>query len=213
MNKYVKILLILILIVSITLPMMAKNRALAIGMSLALPGSGNLYMGAKESSLYHFGAEALVLSGLLITNSYRNAYIDNALKYANLYAGSLIRRDKDYLTGLEWYITHEEYNESVRVDARNLYPDNLEQQRVYISKHSIADSLGWSWQSESNMNKFASFMENSRKIKFATWAIASGLIVNRIISVFITMPENRPISVEIVNIGEGIRGSIVYRFK
>ena len=208
-----KKIILLITALVMMLPLYGKNRSLAITMSLVLPGSGNLYMGDKQSAVYHLGAEALIISGVFLTNEYHKSYIDNALKYANIYSGAAYRTDNDYLSGLEWYMTNDDYNEHVREDARAMYPDNLEQQKTYIAEHSVPDSLGWSWRNNDDMNRFATLMENSRKIKIATWAIASGLIINRIISAFITMPANKSVSIQVTNSVTGIKGAIVYTFQ
>ncbi len=208
-----KLAIVLILTLVSFFPMYGKNKPLAITMSLILPGSGNLYMGDRESAIYHFGAEALIVSGILLTNNYHNSYIDNALKYANMHSGAAYRNDNDYLTGLEWYMNNNDYNERIREDARSMYPDNLEQQKTYIAEHSIPDSLGWSWQSTDNMDTFAKLMENSRKIKIATYAIAAGFVINRIVSAFITMPEDQSVRVRVTNNVTGIKGEIIYTFK
>jgi len=211
--KIKKIVITIMLAFIAIFPLYGKNRSLAITMSLVLPGSGNLYMGNKQSAIYHFGAEALVASGVFLTNSYHNSYIDNAIKFANIYSGAVYRTDNDYLTGLEWYMNNDDYNESVREDARAKYPNNLEQQNAYIAEHSVPDSLGWSWQTKDEMDRFAKLMENSRKIKIATWAIASGFIINRVVSAFITMPEDKSVTVQVTNGLTGIKGAIVYTFK
>ncbi|MGC9366761.1 MAG: hypothetical protein ACP5FK_06935 [bacterium] len=169
--------------------------------SVLLPGAGEYLLGNKKVAYSMFAAEALIWTGYFSFKWYGNRITDNYRMYASEYAGAYSgATDDDYWDAVEWYVNAEEYNRSVREEARELYPDDWEAQQRYIDEHSYTGSLAWDWNNyNSQYGSYRSMRVDARQMFQNASFVAIGAIVNRVVSLAWTFNSlrNLPISGEV----------------
>lgn len=160
-----------------------KSLPQAVFMSIILPGAGQYYVGGTREAKKFWIAEAAVWSTYLGFQWYGGRVRNDYKLYAVSEAGANAELDSDnYYHALEVYLTSEEYNEAVRSEARDIYPDSLEAQMEYILEHSYWGEDGWSW-GEASWEEYGRLRRFSRDCFLkATYCIGAA-IVNRIVSV------------------------------
>ncbi len=171
--------------------------------SFILPGSGDWLMGDKKRGACFILAEA----GIWITyfDSKREANkIDEISKnYAAYYASAnLNKQDNEYFDVMAHYMTNLDYNETVKEEARALYPDTLnteilQRRRSYIENNSYVGEDAWQWRSQ----EFADDYKDLRKAKRKSTQKATNMVglalANRAVSFFTTYFFGKRVSVGI----------------
>jgi hypothetical protein len=163
----------------------AKNPGIAILMSTVLPGWGELYTGHTARAKGFMAAEAAIwlgYAGFTIQGNLReNDYKD----YARVFAGVETDGGGAYWDDVSDFVRSEgdaSYNESIRREARSLFPDDLEAQRQYALANGYYGSLGWEWESQERFQEFRHLKHNS-SVSFRSAFFMTGLaVLNRAIS-------------------------------
>jgi hypothetical protein len=114
--------------------------------SAVLPGAGELWMGSRTKGEVFLWTDAgiwLTHGGLSLVGNARN---QDAKLYARRYSGaSASWVGDDYYVAVERYDNSDQYNEDIRRDARQMYPDDPENQKRYYETHGIFDTGAWNW--------------------------------------------------------------------
>jgi len=175
--------------------------------SFVIPGSGDWLMGDKKRGSCFMVAEAAIW--LTYFDSKREASkLDKRSKnFASFYASAnLVNQDEDYFSAMEDFLTNLDYNETVKDEARKLYPDTLDsevmQDRIqarkqYIEANSYIGSDAWQWKSVELADNYRDIRRSNRKSLQKATNMVGLALANRAVSLFTTYFFGRRVSVEI----------------
>jgi hypothetical protein len=162
-----------------------KNPGIAILMSAVLPGWGELYTGHTARAKGFMAAEALIWLGYAGFTIQGNLREDDYKDYARVFADVGVDGGSEYWDDVSDYMRSEgaaSYNESIRRDARSLFPDDLEAQEEYYLANGYFGSEGWEWESEERFREFRRLKHNA-SVSFRSAFFMTGLaVLNRAIS-------------------------------
>ncbi|MCD6379778.1 hypothetical protein J7M07_04960, partial [bacterium] len=118
-----------------------------IARSFLLPGLGQRRMGHSVKSSIYFVLEGAAWIGLgtFVWQGIarKNAYEDYAVAFAGVNGTG---RSDDYYETIGNYMSNDGYNEDVRREARDYYPDDRAAQLDYSEENSIAGYDSWMWE-------------------------------------------------------------------
>ncbi len=198
MTKFIATILLL---VSLVPAAPTSNRGLATLASAALPGSGQMMLGSRgrgEALLWLDGAIWALWAGF---SWYGASHEQDARLYAAREAGALIGSgDPQYFRALERYDNAAEYNEDVRREARDRYPDDPEAQQDYYESRGYFDEMAWNWSSDSARFDYWETRKAARAATLNAGFALGGLLLNRLASVvdcafFIKDPSERRVDI------------------
>jgi len=156
----------------------------AILASMALPGTGQIILGSAkrgEALLWLDGTLWALWGGFSWFSSARER---DARLCAGREAGAdLSVKDLRYYRALEQYDNAEEYNDGVRADARDIYPDNPEQQHAYYESQKYSGSKTWNWSSDSARFDYWRTRKSGRAAALNAQFVVGALLLNRLVSV------------------------------
>jgi len=159
------------------------RRGVAILASMALPGTGQMILGSANRG------EALVwLDGVLWAMWSGFSWYSSARERdARLFAGGeadadLSVRESRYYRALERYDNADEYNEGVRADARDIYPDDPQRQHDYYLSHGYFGSQAWNWSSDSARYHYWGTRKSGRTAALRAQFAVGALLLNRLAS-------------------------------
>jgi hypothetical protein len=151
--------------------------------SLALPGAGEMWMGSKvkgEIFLWTDAAIWLTYGGLTAVGNSRN---QTAKLFARQYSGaSAAERADDYYVALERYDNSEQYNEDIRREARELYPDDPNRQKTYAQMHGFYGDRAWDWGSDSLRFAYWDQRKGSRSLLHTAGFFIGAALLDRLAS-------------------------------
>jgi hypothetical protein len=103
--------------------------------------------------------------------------------FARQYSGSsLAQRADAYYVALERYPNSDMYNEDVRRDAREMYPDNPDRQHAYVTSNSYSGENAWSWGSDSLRYNYWRQRKGSRSVIHTAGFVLGAALVDRLAS-------------------------------
>lgn len=158
-------------------------RGRAILASMALPGTGQMMLGSAkrgEALLWFDGTLWALWSGFSWSSS---AHDHDARLFAGREAGAdLTVRESRYYRALEQYDNSDQYNEGVRADARDAYPDDPAQQHAYYQSHGYFGSQAWNWSSDSARYRYWGTRRAGRDAALNAQFAVGALLLNRLAS-------------------------------
>ncbi|MEO0082167.1 MAG: hypothetical protein ABIL25_07740 [candidate division WOR-3 bacterium] len=163
---------------------LGASRGVAIVASAALPGAGQLMLGARnrgEAMLWVDGAGWLAWAGFSWYGSSREQ--DARLVAAREAGADITLRESRYYTALERYDNADEYNEDVRREARSRFPDDPVAQHEYYEENGYFGEKAWDWSSDSARYYFWRTRRSARAAAQRAGFTAAGLLLNRLASV------------------------------
>lgn len=151
--------------------------------SIALPGAGEMWQGQKtkgEIFLWVDGVIWLTYGGMTAIGGSRN-------QSAKLFAGrnsgsSMAQRSDDYYVALERYANSDLYNEDIRREARELYPNDPDRQKTYSTSHGYFGDATWNWGSDSLRFDYWRQRKSARSVLHTAGFILGAALVNRLAS-------------------------------
>ena len=159
-------------------------RGRAILASMALPGTGQMMLGSAkrgEALLWLDGTLWALWSGF---SWYSSAREHDARLYAGREAGAdLAVKESHYYRALEQYDNSDQYNEGVRSDARDIYPDDPERQHAYYKSQSYFGSEVWNWSSDSARFRYWRTRRAGRDAAMNAQFAVGALLLNRLASI------------------------------
>jgi len=161
----------------------SSPRGRAILASLALPGTGQMMLGSAkrgEALLWLDGTLWALWSGF---SWYGSARERDARLFAGREAGAdLTVRKLSYYRALERYDNADEYNEEVRSDARDIFPDDPERQHAYYLNEGYFGSEAWNWSSDSARVRYWGTRRAGRDAALNAQFAVGALVLNRLVS-------------------------------
>lgn len=161
-----------------------SSQRIAIVTSALLPGSGQLLMNARKRGEIILWLDGILWTGWATLSWYRINLEQDALLIASQYAGAnIFTKDPRYYRALERYNSSSEYNETIKKEARELYPNDPDAQRRYFQSHAYYGQWEWKWQSDSiRIFSFWKTRKSARSAGIAASFLVSALVLNRVIS-------------------------------
>jgi hypothetical protein len=154
-------------------------------MSIVLPGWGELYAGHTARAKSFMAAEAVIWLGYAGFTVQGNLREDDYKDYARVFAGVGGDGGSGYWDDVSDYVRSEgasSYNESIRREARSLYPDDPEAQEAYFRANGYFGNEAWDWESEERFREFRRLKHNA-SVSFRSAFFMTGLaVLNRAIS-------------------------------
>jgi len=161
----------------------SSPRGRAILASIALPGTGQMMLGSAkrgEALLWLDGTLWALWSGF---SWYSSARERDARVFAGREADAdLTIRELRYYRALEQYDNSDLYNEGVRSDARDIYPDDPERQHAYYESQGYFDSEAWNWSSDSARYRYWGRRRSGRDAALKAQFVVGALVLNRLAS-------------------------------
>jgi hypothetical protein len=161
-----------------------SNRGAAMLASIILPGSGELLANAKNRGEAMLWLDGLLWAGWAGCSWFRTSREQDARLIAKKYAGADITiNDPKYYRALERYKNAWEYNEDIRREARELYPDDPDAQRRYYESRGYFGTSQWNWCSDSiRIYSYWQTRRSARDAGMTVSFITAALVLNRLVS-------------------------------
>jgi hypothetical protein len=162
-----------------------KNPMVALLLSCVLPGWGQIYAGETTRGRWFMAAEAGIWAGYGAFRIQEGMREDDYREYAQIFAGTAAGASSDYLSDMGGYIRSEgddSYNESIRREARSLFPDDLQAQRAYLAENGYHGDLSWDWGTRDRFLEYRDlrlFASESERNAFYMTGLA---VLNRVVS-------------------------------
>ncbi|MCU0639065.1 MAG: hypothetical protein MUF59_04255 [Candidatus Krumholzibacteria bacterium] len=142
-----------------------RSPAREAAMSFLLPGLGQYRMGNRTRAKIYFGLEGAgwIAAGAFFWQSMvrRDEYEEYAVAYAGVPGTGL---DEDYYEKIGDFISSDGpggYNESVLIEARNLYYPDKAAMDAYYEENMIEGDLAWRWETEKSYHNFKDLFAGS----------------------------------------------------
>jgi len=175
--------------------------------SFVVPGSGDFLIGDKSRGICFMVAEAAIWLTYFDSKAEEEKKDNISKNFAAYYASANLERDDDdYFNAMEDFLTNIDYNETVKEEARRLYPDTLdsevmqsriEDRREYIEENSYTGSDAWEWSSWEMTNNYRSIRKEKRSLGQRATNMVGLALANRMVSLFTTYFFGRRVSLEI----------------
>jgi hypothetical protein len=151
--------------------------------SLVVPGAGEMWMKSHLKGEIFLWTDAAVWVSYGTMMTIGNSRGQSAKLFAREFSGSSMnQRTDDYYTALERYPNSDMYNEDVRRDARELYPDDPDQQRVYAESRSYSGDDAWAWGSDSLRYNYWRQRMGARNVLHTAGFVLGAALVDRLAS-------------------------------
>lgn len=149
-----------------------RSIALAMGLSVVLPGMGHYYVDKPVSAWTYLSIDLASIFGSIVFFGLANQRESDARSYAAMYAG------------IEKPVPGEAYwrHVGVYMDAAE-YNDIIELSRNNVVAGQVLDPLSWwRWGDESQQDKYNDIRQKARNMRVVSSFFVGALVANRIIS-------------------------------
>ena len=166
-------------------PVERKNPMIAVLLSLAVPGWGEIYAGNPERGKLFMAAEAGIWIGYASFRIQEDLRIDDYEDYAQSALGVPAGTGSDYYADIADYLSSEgqsSYNEDVRREARSFYPDDLDAQEAYLSANGYFGDEAWEWGSVEEIKKYRSLRYQAGESERRAFYMTGLAVLNRALS-------------------------------
>jgi hypothetical protein len=175
--------------------------------SFVLPGSGDWLVGDKSRGVCFMVAEAAIWLTYFDSKAQGEEKDEMSRNFAAFYASAnLDNENEDYFEAMEDFLTNMDYNETVKEEARRLYPDTLDSEvmqgrikarKSYIEANSYTGSDAWDWNSRELANEYRDIRKEKRSLEQRATNMIGLAVANRVVSLFTTYFFGKRVSVEI----------------
>jgi len=162
-----------------------KNPMVAMLLSCMVPGWGEIYAGETTRGRVFMASEVAIWSAYGAFRIQENLRVDDYEEYAQIFAGADAGASSGYLSDMGDYIRSEgdySYNQSVRSDARSLYPDDLEAQTAYLEANGYFDDLAWDWGTKAQFYEYRELRTAASTADRHAFYMTGLAILNRAVS-------------------------------
>ena len=177
--------LLLLLLLLFGLPLAALPRIAYIGMSVLVPGSGELALGKTNRGALLLGSDLLALTGFWATERQKDDLIRSYKQYAQTYAGVPITDNDSYYQHIQQYMSSAEFNQFQELMARNyflIYLYDPSGYASYIAANTYSPEEAWNWQSDLHFKHYRALRSKTQKTKMYQNLSLGMLILNRVVS-------------------------------
>jgi hypothetical protein len=142
-------------------------------MNLVLPGLGHQYLGENKRAMVYFSTEALLVFGMVFSESYSRKMYRNSKSYAWRYAGTSCTKDPEdeywKIIGNKYYMSYMEFNDEMELinemDMKYVEPDEL-----------------WYWESEYYQENYREMRKTATSLHVVSSFFLGAMILNRVVS-------------------------------
>ncbi|HNV92480.1 MAG TPA: hypothetical protein P5518_01615 [Candidatus Cloacimonas sp.] len=183
--KY-KFWLIVLIVLSASIPLLALPKIVYPVSSLILPGSGELLLGHNTRGATLLGADLVNLYAFYATDKEIDLQKENYMKFAELYAGVPYGMPKQHYQAVQNYPSSSYYNNIQDMMARNyylIYNYDPQSYTDYIAANTYQGDEEWNWQSEDKWNQYKAIRKRHQKAKMNNQLCLGLLLLNRCLSV------------------------------
>jgi len=162
-----------------------KNPMVALLLSCVVPGWGEIYVGETTRGRWFMAAEAGIWAGYGAFKIQEGMREDDYRDYAQIFAGTAPGADSSYLSDMGGYIRSEgddSYNESIRREARSLFPDDLEAQAAYLTENGYSGDLSWDWGTTDRFYEYRDLRRIASEAERNAFYITGLAVLNRVLS-------------------------------
>ncbi|MFH1864888.1 MAG: hypothetical protein ABIK85_03315 [Candidatus Eisenbacteria bacterium] len=134
-----------------------KNPMVAFFLSCVIPGRGEVYAGDTTRGRWFLASEAAIWAGFGTFRIQEGLSVDDYVEFAQIFAGAATEANAGYLSDMGDYIRSEgdnSYNQSIRREARSLFPDDLEAQAAYLAENGYYGDLAWDWGDKDRFHEY-----------------------------------------------------------
>ncbi|MBS1519068.1 MAG: hypothetical protein JSS91_13355 [Bacteroidetes bacterium] len=148
-----------------------KSPALALALSVVLPGAGHYYLDRMDVGKFFLGTDLASWLGLVTLNIYGDAVRDDSRSYSNVHAeiNNSGNKDDDFYRNIGSYNSVYDYNNDKLIRGE------------YNLLYSTTQNY-WNWDNTDNRNFYESNRKKSERIYNNRIIFSSILIANRIVS-------------------------------
>ncbi len=150
-----------------------------------MPGWGEIYVGETSRGQWFMASEVAIWAGYGAFQIQAGMREDDYREYAQSFAGAAAGASSGYLSDMGGYIRSEgdnSYNESIRREARSLFPDDLQAQAAYLAEHGYYGDLSWDWGTSDSFNKYRELRQAASKSDRNAFYLTGVAVLNRALS-------------------------------
>jgi hypothetical protein len=171
--------------------------------SLAVPGSGHLYLKDYNKGGIYLGAELAIILSYLRLDAEKNWKINTYQQFAQNNAG-LNSDSPDFIyQKAQDYMSLEDYNNDVIQTARNYFLIGLEDKdayETYLNNNLLPEENNWNWENTQDWQKYKDLRREKQDLEiYANFAIAAA-ILNRIVSTIDAMVTSNYVKEKLNNL-------------
>lgn len=162
-----------------------KNPMVAMLLSCAVPGLGEMYVGETTRGGWFMATEAGIWLGYGAFQVQAGMREDDYKEFAEIYADVDAGSSSDYLSDIGDYIRNEgdrSYNESVRREARSLFPDDLDAQAAYLAANGYFGDDAWDWGSKDIFYEYRDLRRDASQSERNAFYMTGLAVLNRVLS-------------------------------
>lgn len=162
-----------------------KNPMVALLLSCVVPGLGEIYAGETTRGRWFVASEAAIWTGYGAFRLQESMRRDDYEEYAQIFGGAAASASDAYLSDMGDYIRSEgedSYNESIRSDARSLYPNDLEAQEQYFLENGYFGDDAWDWESKDIFLEYRYLRQEAARSERHAFYMTGLAVLNRAVS-------------------------------
>ena len=162
-----------------------KNPMVALLLSCVVPGWGQIYAGETTRGRWFMAAEAAIWTGYGAFRIQEGMREDAYREYAQIFAGTAEGANSGYLSDMGGYIRSEgddSYNESIRREARSLFPDDLQAQAAYLAENGYHGDLSWDWGTRDRFYEYRDLRRVASEAQRNAFYVTGLAVLNRVLS-------------------------------
>ena len=178
-------LLFLTLALLLALPLAALPKVAYLGMSAALPGSGEIALGKSTRGGIMLTADLVALTAWLATGREIENLTSSYKSYADAYAGIPEGMPDSYYQDIQQYISSDAFNQVRILEARNyylIYNYDPAGYAAYLAENTYPEEEAWSWQSSYHQDQYRSLRFRTQTAKMYRSLSLGVMLLNRVIS-------------------------------
>jgi hypothetical protein len=161
-----------------------SEKAKRIGLSLLLPGAAQLRMGDGRRAAAFLVTEAATWTAWVVFRAQgsqrRHSYIEMAELQAGVaHAGG---RDEAYYRLLTNWSSSDAYDQLVRRDARDRYPDDLAGRAAYFEANRTPADRAWRWESQTDWDRYRAKCSDSQHAYRSARMMLGVAVANRVVA-------------------------------
>jgi hypothetical protein len=144
-----------------------KSAALAMAMSIVLPGTGHEYLGRDQSAIIYLSADIASIFGFFFCSHYAQKLTTDADGYAWIHSGAQAPSSNTaYWNAVGSFMTTQQYN---TVMDLNRTPD----QKI------TSQSQTWHWDDQTSQDRFNTLLSTSHHFQVAGDFLLGAMVINR----------------------------------
>ncbi len=148
--------------------------------SLVIPGSYQIRTQHRRGYVYLF-FESVFLGTYFYTKKEMDAVKTSYVQFARDYATGTVNTSSNFLNLLEKYESYDEYYEMLYREARQIYPDDPQEQDTYVREH-LSTTVKWQWASKDAWYSYQDKRRFYRELSNRTVFLLGFMLTNHLAS-------------------------------